>query len=133
MKRELNSHNFGFAAGLSRVVEPARSYELTAVVDNSELNRLLSIVFAMDDTGSIQGDLGMLLNENVDPQIINFVKNQLLFDTTSSVQAPLPSWITDDDAVQLRRSPNETMDDYAQRMASIMTELKSKMNKNVES
>lgn len=127
MKRELNSKNFGFAQHLSRVVEREHPYELLCIVDNSELNRLLSIVFAPDEFGSIQGDLGLLLSDKVDPQIVNFIKNQLLFDTSSKVQSPLPSWLSDEDAEFMRRNPNETMDDYSERLAKKMIELKDSL------
>lgn len=127
MKRELNSKNFGFASHLSRVIEKDHPYELIAVVDNSELNRLLSIIFAPDEFGCIHGDLGMLLSDKVDPQIVNFIKNQLLFDTSSKVQSPLPSWLSDDDAVFMRRNDNETMDEYSERLAKRMLEIKDSL------
>lgn len=127
MKRELNAPFMASFVGLSRFVEKDKPCRLVAVVDNSELNRLLSLVFAADDTGAIQGDIGMLLSDKVDPQIVAFVKQQLLFDTTSSAQSPLPSWMSDDDALQMRRNGNESMDDYAERMASLMLKLKDDM------
>lgn len=127
MKREFNAPNMAAFAGLSRFIETEKPCRLVVVVDNSELNRLLSLVFAADDTGAIQGDIGMLLSDKVDPQIVAFVKQQLLFDTSSSVQSPLPSWMSDDDALQMRRNGNESMDDYAERMASLMLKLKENM------
>lgn len=132
MKREFNAPNMAAFVGLSRFVETDKPSSLIAVVDNSELNRLLSIVFAADETGAIQGDIGMLLSDKVDPQIVAFVKQQLLFDTSSSVQSPLPSWMSDDDALQMRRNGNETMDDYAERMASLMLKLKENMKPQKE-
>lgn len=127
MKREFNAPNMAAFVGLSRFVENEKPSRLIAVVDNSELNRLLSLVFAADDTGAIQGDIGMLLSDKVDPQIVAFVKQQLLFDTSSSVQSPLPSWMSDDDALQMRRNGNETMDEYAERMSSLIIKLKDLM------
>lgn len=127
MKREFNTLNFGSFQGLSRFKESDYDYNLVVVNDNSELNRLLSIIFSPDDTGSIQGDIGFVLNNKVDPQIVNFVKSQLLFDTSSHVQSSLPIWMTDDDAMVMRRDPNETMDDYATRMAEYMLKIKDSL------
>lgn len=127
MKRELNTLNYGSFSGLSRFVEPTVQHKLDLVEDNSELNRLLSLIFKPDETGSIQGDIGFVLNDKVDPQIVNFIKNQLLFDTSSHVQAPLPSWMSDEDALVMRRDANETMDEYATRMAEHMIKLQDSM------
>lgn len=129
MDRKRNSH-YGSFDGITFMEIPEPTYDLNVVEDNSELNRLLGIIFAPDEFGSIQGDLGFVLNENVDPQIVNFVKSQLLFDTTQSVQSPLPSWMSDDDAVELRRNDNETMDSYAERLAKKMIELKDSMKQS---
>lgn len=131
MDRKRNSH-YGSFNGITVLEIPEPTYDLNVVEDNSELNRLLGIIFAPDEFGSIQGDLGFVLNENVDPQIVNFVKSQLLFDTTQSVQFPLPSWMSDDDAVELRRNDNETMDSYAERLAKKMLELKDSMKQSNE-
>lgn len=130
MKREFNTLNYGSFVGLSRCVEQTVLHQLELVEDNSEINRLLNIIFSPDETGSIQGDLGFIMNDKVDPQIVNFVKSQLLFDTSSHVQAPLPSWMSDDDALVMRRDPNETMDDYATRMAEHMIKLQDSMKSN---
>lgn len=127
MKRELNTLNYGSFQGLSRFKERDVVHQLVVMNDNSELNRLLSIIFAPDETGSIQGDIGFVLNDKVDPQIVNFVKSQLLFDTSSHVQSPIPSWMSDDDAVVMRRDAYETMDEYATRMADHMLKLKDSM------
>lgn len=132
MKREFNAPNMAAFVGLSRFVETEKPSRLIAVVDNSELNRLLSIVFAADETGAIQGDIGMIMSDKVDPQIVAFVKQQLLFDTSSSVQSPIPSWMSDDDALQMRRNGNETMDEYAERMSSLMLKLKDNMKPRKE-
>lgn len=132
MKREFNAPNMAAFVGLSRFVETEKPSRLIAFVDNSELNRLLSIVFAADETGAIQGDIGMLMSDKVDPQIVAFVKQQLLFDTSSSVQSPIPSWMSDDDALQMRRNGNETMDEYAERMSSLMFKLKDNMKPRKE-
>lgn len=133
MKRSI-AFNYGFAQGLCKIHAPIHRYGFDQVVDNAELNRLLSIVFAADDTGSIQGDIGVLMSDKVDPAIVDFVKRQLLFDTTSMQQSPLPDYISDDDAIELRRSSNETSDQYAERLAKKMIQiqdsLKSKNNEN---
>lgn len=133
MKRELNAPNFGFAQGLSRFTELQRPYAVVNCVDNSELNRLLSLVFSADEFGSIQGDLGILLSEKVDPAIVNFVKQQLLFDTTPAQQAPLPTFISDDDAIEMRRNLNETSDEYAERLAKKMLSIKDTLKQQKDS
>lgn len=78
---------------------------------------LLNIIFGVDDTGFPRNDLGLLQSENTNPEIVAFVKSQLLKE-----QKPVDMasgefhQLSDDDLFNMARRENESNTDYAYRL-----------------
>lgn len=102
-------------------VKPQPRYFPKMVADIGDSDSLLSLIFAYDPvTNSPTGDFGQYLNDNVDPGVREYVKNNLLMDTSSANVAPAPDSLSDMEVFQYGRQDGESREDYAGRMASVM-------------
>lgn len=132
----MNRHlfnNFGFARGLTiTAIKPHPSLALSLVNDNSELNRLLSLVYAPLSKDELpQGDIATLMSEKVDPQLVNFIKQNLMFDVSQYNLPPIDG-IPDDDMVAMCRKMGESKQDYAMRLSRDIVDIRSKLIKSDE-
>lgn len=119
--------NYSFMDGLTIREIPPKSFTLSRFSDDSELNRLLSVVFAFDENGNCDGDLAYMFRKDADPEIMDWIKKNFQFDTTSCQSEPIPSWMSDDEAIRLSRGQYETREDYALRMHSELSNIKKMM------
>lgn len=102
-------------------VLPQPKYFPEMVAEIGDADSLLQLIFAFDPiTNSPTGDFGQFLNENVDPGVREYVKNNLLMDTSSANVAPAPDSLSDMEVFQYGRQDGESREDYASRMASVM-------------
>lgn len=102
-------------------VFPQPKYFPKVVSDFNDTDSLLQLIFAYNpSTNSPEGDFGQFLNENVDSGVREYVKNNLLMDTSSANVAPAPDSLSDMEVFQYARQDGESRQDYAGRMASVM-------------
>lgn len=120
MKR---NYNFGFLAGY-RVHDIVLTDGLCEVEDNSELNRLLSVVFAPNSNGVIDGDLAYTMSSNADPQIVKFVKDVLQQDLSNYKQPPVGD-LSDSDVENLSYHLGESKQEYAERISEYVRQQKN--------
>lgn len=98
-------------------VKPQPKYfpPVHAEIDNSD--SLLSLIFSYDKlTNSPTGDLGQFLNEDVDSAVREYVKSNLLMDTSSANVPSAPDSLSDIEVFQYARQDGESRRDYASRM-----------------
>lgn len=118
MKR---SNNFSFLHGVLKSVSPDTVVSpIKLSEDNSELNRLLKIIFAPDDNGVIAGDIGAVLNAKTPPEIVTFVKQVLQQDLSNYRQPSIPDGMSDEFAESLAPILGESKSDYANRVSEII-------------
>lgn len=102
-------------------VLPQGAYFPERVAEIGDSDSLLQLIFSFDPvTNSPTGDLGQFLNENVDAGVREYVKNNLLMDTSSANVPPAPDSLSDMEVFQYARQDGESREDYAGRMASVM-------------
>lgn len=88
--------------------------------DDSELNRLLAIIFKPDEDGIVHGDIAMELGSKVSPEVRQFIKDVLQQDMSSYRMPAIPDGMDDDFALSLSRNLGESKQDYAERVAEII-------------
>lgn len=102
---------------------------------------LLSLIYAPDPrTGLPTGDLVYLVSDKANPQVKQFILDNLMMDVSSAVAPKVPAELSDDDAFALSRQPNEDVQAYVERLNSsverdkwIMDQYKKQQNVSVES
>lgn len=118
MKR---SANFAFLHGICSPIAPDTTAQvLVESEDNSELNRLLRIVFAPDDEGLVHGDIALTMSSKTPPEVIQFIKEVLQQDLSAYRQPALPDGMSDDFAESLAPVLGESKSDYAARVHEII-------------
>ena len=109
------------------------SFGIIEVSDNSELNRLLALVFKSDKDHRPDSDLSMLMNKNLDPQVLNFLKEVLQQDTSRYADEVIPDGLFDDDErLQLLPNEYESYQQYQERMSSWLSSHRDKTNQLLE-
>ena len=110
------------------------SFGICEVDDNSELNRLLSLVFrSKDSQHRPDSDLSMLMQKNLDPQILNFLKEVLQQDTSKYADEVIPDGLFDDDErIQLLPNEYESYQQYQERMSTWLASHRDKTNQLIE-
>lgn len=104
---------------------PKRSFSVSYdddLHDDSELNRLISLVYSPDEkTGIASSDLNVLVSDSVNPQIADWVRTQLLRPVGFA-----PSSIKDGKQVDeetlfaLTRNHGESQSDYVDRVNQLL-------------
>ena len=117
MKR---SNDFAFLNGISKSECVTAVSEMAVSADNSELNRLLRIVFAPDDNGVVKGDLSYYMSGKASPEVIQFIKDVLQQDMSSYRQPSIADGMDDDFVEDLSPRLSETKDAYAHRIREII-------------
>ncbi len=129
MKR---TNNFAFCHGIvkSDSFDANRESLIVSVNDDSELNRLLRIIFSPDENGVIDGDIAMLMNKKASPEVIQFIKEVLQQDMSSYRTPPVPDGMSDDEVDMYDYHPLlETKSQYAERMREIIYRNQVEINK----
>lgn len=92
------------------------------VCSDSDFDRILKEIFSVDpSTGLPQGDLAYFLSPNGNPQIKQWLENNLLKPRAEKVGSSIEG-VTDDMLVEMSRGDNESVEDYALRLRSIYEE-----------
>lgn len=120
MKR---TNNYAFCHGVvkSDSFDHNRESLIVSVNDDSELNRLLRIVFAPDENGVIDGDIGLMMNKKASPEVIQFIKEVLQQDVSNYRTPTIPDGMSDDEVDAYDYHPlQETKSQYAERMREII-------------
>lgn len=118
MKR---TNNFAFQGGMLNASCGAPKVSiLEPYNDNSELNRLLNIVFAPDDNGIVRGDLACFMSDKASPEVRDFIKECLMLDMSNYRLPSIPDGWSDEDVETYSRQFDETREEYAQRMRDIV-------------
>ena len=94
------------------------------VDDNSEIANVLKEIFAVDDrTGLPQGEIAYYLSPDGNPQIKEWLLNNLMRTRGVSVGSSIDD-VTDDMLEEFSRQPNESLGDYRKRIYDIGLEAK---------
>ena len=102
-----------------------------SVQDNSDINRLIRLVYAADkQTGLPSGELSVLASDSVPAEVAQWVRTQLLNPMPdNSVSSVVGNTQLDDDTImQLVRNNGESDIDYINRCDSLLRD----WNKNNE-
>ena len=114
----------------SGVVDPkVEVFEGVAIDDVSvDLSSILNEIFSVDEkTGLPKGDIQYYLSSNGNPQVKEWLELNLLqpraVEKGSSIEG-----VTDDLIFEMIRKDDESLEDYASRLASIRDEVLEKPN-----
>lgn len=96
--------------------------------DNSELGRILKEIFSVDEkSGLPKGDIAYWLSNDGNPQVKDFIVNNLLKPT--SVGGSQDRNITDDIIEEYSRRSDESVVDYAARLRGYYDQATEILNK----
>lgn len=98
---------------------------------------LLSLVYKRDvRTGLPTGDLNYLVSDKANPEVKQFILDNLLQDVSAAKNVTAPAGLSDDDVLALSRNAGESVADYAARLNQSIdrdTWILSKYKENVSS
>lgn len=84
---------------------------------SSSKDSFLKIVFAPDPvTGLPTGDLSYLVSDKANPEVKQWILDNLMLDVSSAKLPSAPNGLSDDDIIALSRDPRETVQDYMNRV-----------------
>lgn len=85
----------------------------------SAVDALIKVIYKPDErTGLPTGDLSYYVSDSVNPEIKAFILQNLLMDTSSVASPKIPNGISEQDAFDLMRGRDESVDDYRNRLNS---------------
>lgn len=85
----------------------------------SAVDALIKVIYKPDErTGLPTGDLSYYVSDSVNPEIKSFILQNLLMDTSSVASPKIPDGISEQDAFDLMRGRDESVDDYRARLNS---------------
>lgn len=118
MKKD-NMYQFGHAFRqkeiADNVVIPEILEEPVQVPDAKD--SFLSIVYALDPITNLPtGDLSYMASDKANPEVKQWVLQNLLIDVSSAAVPTPPSGLSDDDIIALSRDPKEDMQSYLNRV-----------------
>ena len=100
------------------------------VDDNSEIANVIKEIFEVDDrTGLPQGDIAYYLSPDGNPQIKDWLLNNLMRSRGVSVGSSIDD-VTDDMLEEFSRQPNESLGDYRKRIYDMGLEAKQFIDSN---
>lgn len=80
---------------------------------------LLSIVYALDERTCLpSGDLTYFVSDKANPQVKQFILDNLMQDVSSAKNIPAPVDLDDDTILELSRGHNEDVQSYMERLNS---------------
>lgn len=106
----------------ARRILPEDGKELREVVEDSEDSKnpadsLLMLVYKPDErTGLPTGDLHYLVSDKANPQVKQFILDNLMQDVSAAANVPAKYGLSDDDILALSRNMGESAADYAERL-----------------
>ena len=102
--------------------------------DVKEDNPLLSLIFAPDERGCLNGDLSQFLSDKTNPQVREFIQSQLMIENpdekglslNTDVINKMRGVVNDDDIARFSRNHGESPEQYAMRIGSFFSEERAK-------
>lgn len=94
-------------------------------------SQLLDLIFTSENGKLPSGDISYFLGDKANPQVREFIKQNLMLERSDSAQGVNMSqqqinafrkYITDDDIAKFSRNSNESKEDYAMRLKSYLHE-----------
>lgn len=107
-----------------RRIEDSDFVEKQFIVEDVEQSKspsdsLLQLVYARDErTGLPIGDLQYLVSDKANPQVKEFILQNLMQDVSAAQNVAAKFNLSDDDILALSRNLNESISDYAARLNS---------------
>ena len=116
--KKINVCGYDFARRLSDDFKSRCLVEKLPVEDkNNPSDAILKLVYAPDErTGLPTGDLTYLVSDKANPQVKEFIKTQLLMDTSAARNVSAKYNLSDDDILALTRNADESIENYAMRL-----------------
>lgn len=114
-----NRFNYGHALRQRDIQDKVVAAVLPEKVESSlsPKSSFLSIVYAINETtGLPTGDLSYMVSDKVNPEIKQWVLDNILIDTSSAAAPAPPRGLSDDDIAALARDPKESPRDYMNRV-----------------
>lgn len=97
--------------------KPVPQPEPDPEIEKSPSDSLLSIVYAIDERTQLpMGDLTYLVSDKANPQVKQFILDNLLRDVSAAQNPSIPDGMSDDIALSLTRERGESVQDYANRL-----------------
>lgn len=91
--------------------------ESIEVHDTTSKDSLLSLVYAKDDLTNLPtGDLTYLVSDKANPQVKQFILDNLMKDVSSQSMNTKVKGLSDDALLDLSRNIGESVQDYAERL-----------------
>lgn len=120
MKRK-EVYKFRFAERLELIekgfVPPVISDDLPVQESKDPNESFIKMVYTIDERTKLPtGDIHYLVTDDVNPALKEYVLKNLMFDTSSIANPPLPDGVPDDVAVALARDSREDTPTYIQRL-----------------
>lgn len=100
---------------------PDNFNEVVEVIDAekrvSPTDAILQEIYAPDPrTGLPTGDIGYFVSDKANPEIKQFILEQLFMDVSASANPTAPKGLSDDDILLLSRQTGESNQDYMNRL-----------------
>ena len=93
------------------------SVKIADEVEHKPKDTLLSVIYAPDvRTGLPTGDIQYYVSDKANPDVKQFILQNLMMDVSSARNVTNPSGLSDDALLELSRSSNETFDQYISRL-----------------
>lgn len=120
--------------GLSSVSVESLPFKGEEKPNIDEKNPLLDLIFQPNERGCVVGDLSMYMSEKTNPEVRQFIEQQLMnpssdgkgLNLSDDVANKLRGTISDDDIAQFSRNHGESAEQYAVRIGSFFSEEKAK-------
>ena len=114
-KINIQGYDFAYRIGDKDFPEKVQAFE--GEESNSSIDAILKLVYAPDGrTGLPTGDLCYLVSDKANPQVKEFIKTQLLLDTSPAVIPAGKYNLSDDDLLALSRGTDEDLEAYVERL-----------------
>lgn len=119
MKRDSNIFNYGHAVYQQDIIANSVVPELTdepLQESHSSFDSFIRLVYALDDHRVPTGDLSYMVSDKANPEVKQWVLQNLLMDVSAAASVAAPKGISDDDILALSRDPREFSQDYMNRV-----------------
>lgn len=92
---------------------------------DSEKESLLRMIYTIDPESNLPvGDISKVLGKNLSPEVVTFIKDNLMQDVSKLGAFGMPAGVDDDVALTLTRDVGETRSQYIERVKSYMADEK---------
>lgn len=128
MKKSL-ANNFAAFANLEFSSDKKMPADPPYVAPDSDLDRVLKEIFSVDpDTGVVRGDIAYFMSGNGNPQIKQWIENNL-FTSMRNNGGYDPKVTNDDLIVEFSRRSDESVSSYSQRLLQYYADAKALADK----